>query len=650
MVALLLWVWGVQQPIPGEVWLRWVRHGATLGAALGMVLGAWWTGRYLERWMGWPSMPLWSRELYRWGFGNLLWAWLGLGLSVVGWARSGLVAFLGLAGWLAALGWTWRLWRARDLPRGLSLPVLPGIGWALAALLGMLALLPPTSFDALMYHLALPQRILRAGQLPLLPVAHFWNPALAEYLFLWPLAWGLDSTPKVFHGLWALGTLLWVAVWSQEMFGPQIPKYTWLVAFSVPSLPVLASWAYTDFTLTFYTLASLYALARYLRTQDRRWLPLAGGATGLALSVKYTALGLGIAGVLALMLLSPGPWLRRLRELLLWTGWTLATAWPWYLRNWVYMGNPLYPFFFGGRGWDDFLARHHGQGGTGLGLDLWAWVRFPWEVVAGIGDLSYVDGRMGPWWLILFPLVVTWVYRRWRGGLLIPEERLLILWGMVGGGLWLVGVAWSQLLRQVRLLYPVLFGLLPLWGYALHRLDALAPRPSGLQLQRLTLVLLYVSAGVVLVEHALDLVDQQGLAYLVGRASREDFYEARLPLYQEYLALLEQVPNQARVLALYEPRSYAASREVFPDTLLLLWPHALYRYGAPEEIVRAWQAQGFTHLVVFWYGARLLYQENLEVYTPEQWQALQRLTSTLPLVARSPSQAYALYQLSGGER
>jgi len=523
---------------------------------------------------------------------------------------------------------------------------LPGFLWPFLGLILLLALLPPIAFDALMYHLALPEWLLQQGRLTPIPIAHFWNPGLVDYLNLWPLALGAESGAKILHAFWTLGALLLVFHWTREVFGSFPARYALLLLLTMPSLPLLASWAYTDYALVFYVLAALYALYRAHRagSGNEGFVVLAGLAAGLALSIKYTAMALPVAGVVSLLL---GNHRTRWRSVGVFLLWTLGVAAPWYVRNAVYMGNPVFPFFWGGRFWDAFLVAWYGRGGTGLGLRLGAWLWLPFRTVLAYGDLSYVDARIGPWWLILMPWVVFW-WRRWgRRGPWAAFRKAVFPFVLLASFLWLFGVAWSSLLFQVRLLYPVLFPLAPALGFVVHGLRVWHG-DRRIPWRRVTRGLMALSALVVFVEQTLSWVQWDGPGFLVGQVSRQAFYERRLPLYVEYLDLVHQAPAEARILALYEARRYGADRDLLPDTLLVHFPHALYRYGSVEAAVQAWADQGYTHLLVFRRGAELLFQADPTVYTQEQRQALDALQGLLPLVAESPSGAYALYLLPTG--
>jgi len=94
----------------------------------------------------------------------------------------------------------------------------------------------------------------------------------------------------------------------------------------------------TDLPATAGVLAGVAALLRARRTRDVRWVVLAGFALGLALGSKYTVLlvvpVVVAAGVLALKPRRAALWLA--------PGLVLLAA-PWFLRNLLATGNPIFP-------------------------------------------------------------------------------------------------------------------------------------------------------------------------------------------------------------------------------------------------------------------------------------------------------------------
>ena len=105
-------------------------------------------------------------------------------------------------------------------------------------------------------------------------------------------------------------------------------------------------WALFEFLM-------LFALVRWSRVKDPQWLVLSEGSlAGLAASTKYLAwqgcflrCSAGCARREGNRAASePG------RALLRFTLPALAVCAPWYLRNTIWLGDPVYPFLSGGEG------------------------------------------------------------------------------------------------------------------------------------------------------------------------------------------------------------------------------------------------------------------------------------------------------------
>jgi hypothetical protein len=122
-----------------------------------------------------------------------------------------------------------------------------------------------------------------------------------------------------------------------------------------------------DVALAAFGAAAIAACVRLIDHPRRSFCAVAGLFCGLVLGVKYPALVLVVllaVFVVCRLLLSPSlnP-RRRVTSSLTLCAWLLGTALlvggPWYVRAYVYTGNPVFPFFktfFGGAGLDEVLA------------------------------------------------------------------------------------------------------------------------------------------------------------------------------------------------------------------------------------------------------------------------------------------------------
>jgi hypothetical protein len=394
---------------------------------------------------------------------------------------------------------------------------------------------------------------------------------------------------------------------------------------AMPSLPLLAAWAYTDLMLAFCSAAVLYLLWRSPESPGRRIWVLGGIFCGLAMGIKYTSFLLPVAafGWLA--------WTRRrdVKELL-WLGLLLGvpailTASPWYLRNWIWVGNPFYPFVFGGKYWDSFLAAYYAQAGSGIGWKPLELLGLPLTVTLGYRDATYFDGRIGPIWLVLLP-VCLWVL--WQSRRADPRVRLAILlpalFGVLSLGAWTLGVVNTSALWQSRQLFPTLLVLAPLAALAWDRLVSLdTPRFRISFIFRIAVLLFTL---VSLLDFGLFVLVRNPLSAALGMVDRQAYFEQFQPSYGDALALVDQTPADAHIYFLFEPRSFGMDRPVVPDPINANLAHDFYLYHTPEGILHAWQSQGFTYILYQRAGDGLL----------DHPQETARLFSMLQVVAETP--------------
>jgi hypothetical protein len=320
---------------------------------------------------------------------------------------------------------------------------------ALAPLL-VLALYPPTGFDATLYHLPFAKAFLASGGLPIL-----WDlrvpvfPQLAELLFAGAMAFGGELAPHLVELLAALGTAAILVTWGERRWGS---GSGWLAAALFLSGPIvigLGTSAYVDVSLTLMATAAFAVLdqereprevlgeegsagARGLR------LALAGLLAGTAAGIKYQGLFFVAAAVALAFLWAPR---RRLVAATLVATGALAALAPTYLHIVRATGNPVFPLFpglFGATSW----SLGNEERVPALGLAFLRWLRLPWDVYFDRGAVG-LQPPFSPWFLLGLP-ILTWGV--WR----MPRIRPLV----AIAGAW--SLAFLVLPRDARYLLPIL--------------------------------------------------------------------------------------------------------------------------------------------------------------------------------------------------
>lgn len=601
--------------------------------------------------------------------GRLVWsAAVGLGLVSLGGLVLGAVGLLhpwslwllavaGLAATARPLGrlvraaWVDPAWR----PRGRFAVLLAGFCAATLMVALAWASAPPTAWDGLVYHLTAPRLYLATGRIshPLdLPYLGF--PQLVEMLFTWGMGLTGERSAAVIH--WSCGVLAVLALVTagQRWLGGAAGWLAAAVLLSAPSIALLAGWPYVDLPLLLYATLAFLALVRFCEGHPgpRRWLVLSGVCAGLALSTKYTGLALLPALGLALLvfrLFAPGPRAhglkRSIRDALLLGGVALAVWSPWLLKDFLLTGNPVYPFFFDGLYWDDWRAWWYDRPGTGLAYTApWKLLTAAWDAtVWGVEGAAGYAATIGPLFLALLPLgILAWgrsrpIQRRWAGA-------ALVFCGVIYG-FWLWGIARTALLLQTRLLFPA-FGLLALMvGMAVESLRLLPCRPVDLSwLVRAVVVLVL---ALTLVGSGLDVLADNPLGVTLGLEGREDWLSRRLGWHHTAMEYVNQeLPADAVVLFLWEPRSYYCDVRCWPDALLDRWLHATHVHGGDvKAIASAWRAEGVTHVLLYRGGYEVVVEAGFDPMTEADVAALERFIDEELDLVQEMGDVYELYAL-----
>lgn len=485
-----------------------------------------------------------------------------------------------------------------------------------------LALLPPTAWDSLFYHLTGPKLYLEAGAIrPGIDIPHLNFPSLFQMLFLMALAMRGDVAAQLLHFFFGLMLAAIVYATAREQLGVRNGWVAVLFLYSMPMTLGLAAWAYNDLALAFYTTAAIYAwlksgewraivaagmrVGAYPRGRPRldSWLVLSGVCIGLALGLKYTAFVLPVAVFLLLVWQYRRQPLAALRPLAFLAIPALLVALPWYVKNLLFTGNPIYPFLFGGPFWDAYRSQVYADAGTGSGFNFWALLRLPLDLTLGLRDVSR-DGATGPFFLLFLPLLIG--YTLVKGRLRPPAAFHTLLWvALFTYFFWMIGVVNSVSLFQTRLLLPALVLLCPLLAWIMDDLGRFNhPRFSVQRL--LTLIVTLVLAAGFLIQ-LVNWLPQQPWAYLSGRESRSGYLQRRLgEHYAAVNSINEQLAGDAVVLFLFEPRSYYCDADCRPDSILDRYGQLHHRYGDAATVADAWQREGVTHVLLWRHGLEFL--------------------------------------------
>jgi hypothetical protein len=370
---------------------------------------------------------------------------------------------------------------------------------------------------------------------------------------------------------------------------------------------------------------------------------LAGLFSGAAAALKYTGASclLALGAVLLWSLIRRRIEARRfLTGALVLGALTALVAGPWYLRNVLVTGNPIYPLIWGGQGWNEVSTRWLlvlGEKKTALDLLLVPWTL---TVVGQQGSLAY-DATISPLFLLLLPMLLL-VRREARA---IGE---LLLAAAVGYVAWLASGAasYGTFVLQGRMLFPIFPALSLLCAYALDGLRIWERRQFSIQ--RVVGMVVALTLGFGLLSQALLVAGLNPVPYLAGHQSRQGYQDQYITMdwNQARTYVNGNLDPGSKVLFFWEPRSYGYRTPHEPDPLFDNFSQRVARYGSAPDIVAGLHDEGVTHLLV----NHFIYPWIVSDYpiTPEEeaiWQAFETQYLTDEAVAYTDGEYLTLYRL-----
>lgn len=422
------------------------------------------------------------------------------------------------------------------------------------------ALAPPTAKDTLLYHFSVPKNFISTGYNAVI------DGNIASYLALgtemqvvWAMLLGNIFSSRVGEATASVTVfaffpflLLVIYGWAREQdLGRNWSIISVLLVATIPTAHLVASSGYIDLALAFYITLGIYAVGRWWKDLQARWLVYVALFLGAALAIKVTAIFAVIAVLLAILF--------RLRlmqndkvkdsspTLLLSQGlFALACAGllasPWYIRNWIQTGSPFFPFYLNvwngtAPGWDAkrsvlFQVINYRYGGVAKGLLDYLITPFTISLQAQPELPEYFDGVLGVAFLFGLPFII-WAY--WKS-LLKSELKIALL---ISGCLFIFWLFTSQQLRYLLPIFPSLAVVISFSCYSL------AKENKALQ-QTLILALLFISitnGSVSLAWFAQKSPHQ----VVFGGESREDFLTRSLDYYYYYQIINTQLPANSNI-------------------------------------------------------------------------------------------------------
>ena len=563
-------------------------------------------------------------------------------LMVIGIIVLGLVFWRDIIAWACSIGYISTIIAASNTVWKL----IGGLIALICMLTLSMAIAPPFRFDSLVYHFYLPAYYLEAGRLVFHPRLFFWGmPQLAEMLYTALIAVGSSSTAAVLA--WFVGwiSILGIFGYAHERLGTSPAWIAVITLLGGSSMVNLLPSGYIEWFSILFGFGLLVMLDFWERTNQRLWLVWAGIFVGLGLGIKYSNGVLFIAAVFVILvssIRSKQGLSRLIKDLILLCIPAVFVASPWLIKNLLATGNPLYPFIFPSGAIDSHRLNFYQSPGVSTWLDT---LLLPlYATIRGFEGGPGYNATIGPLNLALCPLAFI-------GYRLRPESqrttiRTATIISIAGIGVWMIASRFSELLIQSRLYFGLFPSLACLAGAGFSAITQI--KSSNIRLGRIIGVLVTLVFLLTTYEISREIIDKDSLKFALGLETRENYLGQNLGWYYPAMEAINKLPEDAKVLMLWEPRAFYCLPKCEPDEVLDRWRHDVIRYGDGLAIIQNWKDNGFTHLLFYKHGAEFIKEDSRSTaetsYSQETWRELDQLLSSL-----GPSQdfggAYQLYPL-----
>lgn len=424
---------------------------------------------------------------------------------------------------------------------------------------------PFSWYDALVYHMAVPQHYLEAGKIFLIPGNVYSNfPLNAEILFLGSLLLGSELGAKFLILGQVLMILILCAVFLKDLTKNKIIPLIAMILIG-SNIQVFIQLIQGNIDIFLACALTVYLLHIFYSPFDHRSdFILNGILGGIVLGFKYQAGPFFIIPGFIFLCLKVLSVKKNYLNLFLVPLISLLVFSPWMLKNAALTGNPFFPFFY-----DLFSSK------SGVSIHYAQFLKLHQNDSFHLYPLAYsffssLDG-------LLTLLVIFNIMNRQSlmAGILLP----LLFWGTLSRGE----------IRYILPVYPLLI------SSSLSNISSLMSTKGVSLLKPFFLIFLVIRI------YSLILLNPDIMEYAAGiKNVSEKTASFADPYYRVIPYLNSHLPKDSYVLMIGEARSYGCRFKTFTSTLFdkNIIEDAIYESKDTQEVISRLIKQGFTHILL----------------------------------------------------
>ncbi len=423
----------------------------------------------------------------------------------------------------------------------------------------ILNLTPPIARDALIHHLAIPKLWIINGGFYEIKWADFsYFPMNIDLLYILPIYFNKDFIANFIHMSFGIGTALLIYLYLKNKISHIAGLLGALVFLSTPIVVRLATQAYVDLGLTFFTTASILSFIRYRdgEFKEFKWLVLSSTAMGFALGTKYNALIVWFFLSMSIVFIysrDTGEQWRAAKCGAIFFFISLMVFSPWLIKNIILTGNPLYPLFQGGA--PAMISENHHAGFFQIrqmlyGESFWKTLFIPVRIFFQGQDNStqYFDGVLNPILIILSPfaLVNKSFYRDKLFFISFTIFFILMVFFLEQKAF-----SMEQIVRYTLPVIPVLsiltvMGFINIWDKSMN---LSTPFRNVLATILLAIFILFMCKNVFYIENYYHNINPMN--YILGKESRDEFIARHLSSYPAIQYINSHTPANSRIRLIF---------------------------------------------------------------------------------------------------
>jgi len=437
---------------------------------------------------------------------------------------------------------------------------------------------------------------------------------------------------KAVSPLFAIVTILATYLLSKAIYKSKTKAWTSIFFLAaVPIFMIASEECLSDAPLMFYFTSSLYFLYTAItKNEKRNRAAIASGLLGgLAAFTKYTGLFLPLIA-LAIVIVEKYV-IKKKKErlnfyakpLILFIIVLVLVGAPWYIRNWITVGNPVYPHlyrFFGGKNIDPWLMEngfdaHFAKIRAMSGLDLSPISLFLTYFTVFFKLPAYEITDMGPFLGAFFLVGLHYILGKRRKG-----ETFILTWAVVYLIVWRITI--STFLRYLVAVLPVIaiissHGLCELYSSLdnLHSTIHVFRQKLALKTVLKAFMFLLLLGGTFLPTMLNAVRGYKTWAYVSPFISRDEYMDVRFPEWWKAVNYFnQQTPSNAVILTYDHSIRYYVNRTiVFADEPQM---KGLHLANTMSELVTILKHHNVTYIFdVKYYREVWVLQEKSYLYT-----------------------------------